>query len=312
MKILRPLKILSEAAANMRIVVIFNPAARGEKSARFRRHLTGLGQACTLRPTTGPGAARTLSAAAVLEGFDTIVAAGGDGTLNEALNGLGDVPDGFARARLGFLPLGTVNVFAREVDLPLQFAAAWKVLCAGREKLIDLPRAEFQNQGQTERRYFIQLAGAGFDARAVETVSWELKKKIGGLAYGVAGFRLLGRPQPLVHASNGTQSASGELVLLGNGRYYGGSYNVFPTASLTSGLLDVSVFPKMGFTALLRAIWGVLSGDVRKACGALPLQGSKIELRSDSPTPFEVDGELAGHLPATITIEPRKLRVIVP
>ena len=296
----------------MRMVVIFNPAARGEKSARFRRQLTGLGQACTLRPTTGPGAARTLAAAAVREGYDTIVAAGGDGTLNEALNGLGEVPDGFARARLGFLPLGTVNVFAREIGLPLNFDAAWKVLAARREKLIDLPQAEFQNQGRTERRHFIQLAGAGFDARAVETVSWELKKKIGGLAYGVAGLRLLGKPQPLIRATAGAQTATGELVLLGNGRFYGGSYNVFPTASLTNGLLDVSVFPKMGFTALLRAIGGVLSGDVRKACGALALQGPRIELRSDAPTPFEVDGELAGHLPAIITIQPRKLRVIVP
>src|SRR5690242_17817331 len=98
----------------MRICVIFNPAARGEKSARFREHLGTLSAECVLKPTYAPGAGRALAAEAVREGFELIVAAGGDGTVNEVLNGLGDEPEGFARACLGVLPLGTVNVFARE------------------------------------------------------------------------------------------------------------------------------------------------------------------------------------------------------
>src|SRR5262245_9104742 len=99
----------------VRICVIFNPAARGEKARRFRRHLDDIASECTFKQTAAAGDARKLAAEAVAEGFDVVVAAGGDGTLNEVLNGVGDVPDGFQRTRLGLLPLGTVNVFAREL-----------------------------------------------------------------------------------------------------------------------------------------------------------------------------------------------------
>src|SRR5712691_3191908 len=102
----------------VRTCVIFNPAARGEKAKRFRRHLDDLGSDCALKLTTAAGDARRLAAEAVAEGFEIVVAAGGDGTLNEVLNGIGDAPGGFEKARLGVLPLGTVNVFARELALP--------------------------------------------------------------------------------------------------------------------------------------------------------------------------------------------------
>src|SRR5436309_14567343 len=101
----------------MRACVIFNPAARGEKAKRFRRHLDEIGKETSLKMTSAPGDGRRLSAEAIREGFDTIVAAGGDGTLNEVLNGMGDAPEGFKAARLGVLPLGTVNVFARELGI---------------------------------------------------------------------------------------------------------------------------------------------------------------------------------------------------
>src|ERR1035438_2529635 len=89
----------------VRTCVIFNPAARGGKARRFRRHLDDIGAESTLKHTAAVGDARRLAAEAVSEGFDAIVAAGGDGTLNEVVNGIGDVPDGFERARLGVLPL---------------------------------------------------------------------------------------------------------------------------------------------------------------------------------------------------------------
>ena len=101
----------------MRTCVIFNPTARGGKARRFRRHLDAIGKEATLKLTAAAGDARRLATEAVGEGFEIVVAAGGDGTLNEVLNGIGDAPDGFVRARLGVLPLGTVNVYAREYAL---------------------------------------------------------------------------------------------------------------------------------------------------------------------------------------------------
>src|SRR6058998_956367 len=167
----------------MKTCVIFNPAARGQKATQFRDHLATLAARVTLKPTYAAGAGRPLAAEAVREGFETIVAAGGDGTLNEVLNGIGDEPDGFARARLGVLPLGTINVFAREIGMPLDLHRAWAVIRRGRESAIDLPQVEFGATGKSQRRWFAQLAGAGLDAHAVELVDWNLKKSIGFFAY---------------------------------------------------------------------------------------------------------------------------------
>ena len=154
------------------ICVIFNPAACGEKANRFRRQLDAIAAHCALKATAAPGDARRLAAEAVADGFDLIVAAGGDGTVNEVLNGIGDAPNGFDRARLGVLPLGTVNVFARELKIPLQIERAWEVLQRGREKKIDLPSVDFFAIGVLQKLCFAKLAGAGLDARAIELLNW--------------------------------------------------------------------------------------------------------------------------------------------
>ncbi len=236
----------------MRTCVIFNPAARGEKARRFRRHLDEIGRQATLKLTDAPGAARRLAAEAVREGFEVLVAAGGDGTLNEVLNGMGDVPTGFDQTRLGVLPLGTINVFARELTLPTRLDLAWQAVRQGRETPIDLPWVECEIEGARRRHCFAQLAGAGLDARAIELVQWSLKKKIGPLAYVLAGLKaMLGAPSRITAASR-DHSASGALVLVGNGRLYGGSYRMFPGADLRDGLLDVCVFPRVNWLTLVR------------------------------------------------------------
>src|SRR5687767_7517850 len=97
--------------------VIFNPAARSQKASRFNQYL-GQFSHCQFLSTTGAGTARTLAAQALHDGFETIIAAGGDGTVNEVLNGIGDVPGGFEKTRLAVIPLGTVNVFALEIGIP--------------------------------------------------------------------------------------------------------------------------------------------------------------------------------------------------
>jgi diacylglycerol kinase (ATP) len=215
--------------------VIFNPVACGNKARRFRRRVEAIDAQCALKATTAPGDARRLAAEAVQEGFDLVVAAGGDGTVNEVLNGLGDVPDGFARACLGVLPLGTVNVFARELGLPLRIERAWEVLQRGRETRIDLPSAEFAANGARRRQYFAQLAGAGMDARAIELVDWEHKKKIGPLAYFIAGLKALREPKPKIIVRVDGREIGGELALIGNGRFYAGTFG--DVLSLCSGLV---------------------------------------------------------------------------
>jgi len=296
----------------MRACVIFNPAARGEKAKHFREQLARLSTEAALKPTYAAGSGRPLATQAVEEDFDTIVAAGGDGTLNEVLNGIGDAPDGLARARLGLLPLGTVNVFARELRVPLHFEAAWRVIQQGREAFIDLPEADFTAEGRPARRLFAQLAGAGLDSRAIELVDLEQKKSFGPLAYVVAGFKALAEKKPPVIASSAGAGAQGELILIGNGRYYGGQFNLFPKAELSDGLLDITVFPRVDWETLLRFGWGWLVDQIHSCAGCHTFQAPSVTLTSQSPVSLELDGENVGQLPATLLLDGKKLRVLVP
>ncbi len=296
----------------MRTCVIFNPVARGQKAARFRRHLDEIAAHCALKSTTAAGDARRLAAEAVGEGFAVVVAAGGDGTINEVLNGIGDAPDGFARARLGVLPLGTVNVFARELSLPTQFEKAWRVIREGHETVIDLPRVDDAAHGASRRLYFAQLAGAGLDARAIELVNWPLKKRIGPLAYVWAGLQALREPPVRITVSGGSEPVTGGLVLIGNGRLYGGSYRIFPKADLRDGLLDVAVFPRVTWLTLARCGPQLLLRGSVPSSAAKHFSAATVRLSADATVSFEADGELVGKLPATFAVEESRLRVLVP
>lgn len=295
----------------VRTCVIFNPTAKGDKARRFRRHLDEIGREAALKLTTCPGDARRLAAEAVHEGYEAVVAAGGDGTLNEVLNGLGDVPNGFARTRLGVLPLGTVNVFARELDLPWDLKLAWDIIRRGRERRIDLPCAEFEDKAGQKRRYFVQLAGSGLDAKAIELVDWPLKKKIGPLAYVAAGLRAMGQAKPTIVAKGDSDIVEGQLVLIGNGRLYGGDFRIFPDASLEDGFIDVCVFPRVDWLALARCGPGLLVRKVLPESVVRHFRTTALSLTSSPPAPFELDGELVGQLPIRVSMAAGQLRVIV-
>jgi YegS/Rv2252/BmrU family lipid kinase len=304
----------NENHASVPTCVIFNPAARGDKARHFRRQLDAIGPQCALKATAAPGDARRLATEAVGEGYDLIAAAGGDGTMNEILNGIGDAPDGFARVRLGVLPLGTVNVFARELKIPLRLERAWEVLRRGNETKIDLPRVEFSANGNTERRYFIQLAGAGFDARAIELVDWQHKKKVGPLAYVIAGLKALGEAKPQITAREDARPAgqkfTGEMVLVGSGKFYGGPFEIFPQADLRDGMLDVCVLPRVNWLALLRCAPGLVARRKLPEKLVRRFRTTSFELSGDATASFELDGELAGNLPVKFSVERERLRVV--
>lgn len=296
----------------MRISVIFNPAARGEKARRLRHFLEGLAHECTLEPTAGPGDARALARQAVRDGFDTIVGAGGDGTLNEVVNGIGDEPGGLDRVAFGVLPMGTANVFARELRLPLRPSHAWEIIRGGAQRQLDLIQADYHEAGRPVRRLAVQLAGAGLDARATQLVEWESKKRIGFLAYILAGFKGLCEAQPIITATVGESIAQGELVLMGNGRRYGGPFVAFPRADPRDGLLEIRVFPKADWRTAAACGWGVLTGRLGTAGRTEDFRASSVTLTASHAVPLELDGEAVGELPARLSILPQRLRVWVP
>ncbi len=296
----------------VRICLIFNPTARGDKARRLQRHLDEIGRECTLKRTDSAGAARRLAAEAVREGFDVVVAAGGDGTLNEAVNGIAEEPGGLERVRLGVLPLGTANVFAREFGIPFDLERAWRAIRDGVDTEIDLPRAELDVRGETEVLRFAQLAGCGLDARAVELVDYGLKKKVGPLAYVYAGVKAFLGPLARITVETDGRSLAGELVLIGNGRLYGGEYPIFHRADPADGLLDARVFSRIDWDALGSAGWAWLAGNWENIADAEYLQAREIRLSSEDWAPFEVDGEFVGAAPAVVGMDGSRLKVIVP
>ena len=294
----------------VRACIIFNPTARGDKARDFRQHLNEFAGGVALKPTQVAGDGRRLAAEAVHDGFDTLVAAGGDGTVNEVLNGIADVPEGFARARLAVLPLGTVNVFARELGLPLRLRAAWQAFLNGSERRIDAAFAEFiAPDGSRQRRYFAQLAGAGLDARAISLVDWQMKKRVAQFAYVLAGMKAMREPHPPITVEADGQTATGELVLVGNGRFYGGSLPMFPDARLDDGLLDICVFRRVSWGLLARYAMGYVTGRPKQPRDLKVLRVPRAKL-SAVAVPFEVEGDLCGMLPVELGVLPGVLRVV--
>src|ERR1700758_4677837 len=164
------------------ILVILNPAARSERAKSAWRRIERLPH-CTMRATSAPGDARAVAEAGVKEGFTTIVAAGGDGTINEVVNGIVG-----ADVSLGILPVGTMNVFAAELGLPGDLDEAWAIIRAGRTRRVDLLRANHQ--------YLVQLAGVGLDAQVGQATSWESKKNLGPLSYLISAAQIAARKPP--------------------------------------------------------------------------------------------------------------------
>ncbi len=296
----------------MKSCVLFNPVAGGSRAAEFRDRISGLGGEFEFRETTAAGAARIEAGRAVEEGFGTLVAVGGDGTFNEVLNGVAQVPGALSRVRLGLLPLGTANVFAKELGLPLDLDASLEILRSGRERRVDLAVAGYREDGRPAERYFAQLGGAGLDVQAIEAVDWESKKRFGSLAYLGALFRAMGRVRRRLTLSNGEETLHGELVLIGNGRYYGGRFEIFPGASLCDGLLHAAVFEGIRWSRLAPLGWGILARGLARIRGVRFLRGRRFRMESRERDRFQLEGELAGDLPCEFRILPGQLRVAAP
>lgn len=288
------------------IAVVFNPTARGDRARSSRERLRSIAVGSTLLPTSGPGDAITLSRQAAEAGADVVVAAGGDGTVNEVVNGLCAVPPA-RRPAMGILPMGTVNVFARELGMPMDPGESWKTILEGRTSLLDVACAE---HGGGMRR-FVQLAGAGLDAEAIRRVRWGLKQWTGPLAYVWAGLGALASRLPEIDVAGTGFAARGHLVLIGNGRLYGGGFRVFPSAAWDDGVLDLAVLRRANVLAMARAALAAWHGRAESLPGVSHFQASSFVLSSrDTGARFQVEGDDMGALPARFLVEPRSLRVI--
>ena len=299
----------------MRIGLIFNPTAQGDKARHLRKQLDEIRDECTLLPTEGPGHAEDLAEQAVKDGLKVLVAAGGDGTVHEVANGVVRHPEGLGQIKLGVLPLGTVNVLARELKVPLDFEAAWRVIRRGYHQRIDLPWMEFQMDGRTVKRCFPALAGAGMDARACEQVKWETKKRSGQFAYLLAGLQTLKEDLPAFTVKTSEKTIErADLVMFGNGHMYGGPFDIFPHANLQDGKVDAIVAERVAGWRFPEYTRAVLTGNLPEVEGIHYLQSGQVELipHREMRVPVQLDGDAMGKLPAKVSVQPLGLQIVIP
>jgi diacylglycerol kinase (ATP) len=282
-------------------IVILNPAAHSDRAKRWRARVESLARGCTVCASSRAGEAESLARNAVEEGFEKIVAAGGDGTINEVVNGLAGSP-----ATLGLLPIGTVNVFAMELGLPTHnLGLCWNIIESDVTRLIDLPSAN--------GKYFVQLAGVGLDAQVVKETSLALKRNFGPLSYLISAAQVAARRPPrLFIESENTSIEEGSFVLIGNGRRYGGPFPFFKHAVIDDGLLDVVAFKQLGYLEIIKYLQDVFFSSEIRLPEVEYFQTRKLRITSDQDVPVELDGDLVGHCPVEFELRERRLRVLAP
>ena len=294
------------------IALIFNPTARGNKAVKFRKWLGQLPNEVTLIETTAPGSASGLAAQAIRDGFRTIVASGGDGTINEVVNGIGQTEQELDRVFLGILPLGTMNVFARELGISLSIKKAWDTVQLGHIRKIDLPLAKLQTHSGLTEKKFIQMIGAGLDGDAVGGVSIPLKRKVGALAYLASTLSALRAKPPKLKATWDGGSTEGEWMCVGNGKMYGGPFTLFPNAMVNDGKLDLCVLPKVSNRIIAHAVINMLRGRLNRWPDVIYHRVSRLTIEGPRGTRVQADGDYIGTLPLEIKVLPSRLNVLVP
>ena len=191
---------------------------------------------------------------------------------------------------------------------------AWRIIRRGYSEYIDLPWMEFQMDGQTTKRCFPALAGAGMDARACELVRWETKKTSGQFAYLLAGLQTLQESLPpfMVKTPEKTVGRA-ELIMFGNGHMYGGPFDIFPQASLTDGKVDAIVVEKVEGWRLAEYTQAVLVGRLPALSGVHYLQSDAYELcpLEDRRVPVQLDGDTMGQLPGKVSVQRQAMQMVM-
>lgn len=295
----------------MRTWYIVNPNAGSVEDMAELENRLGRMPGATVRSTKDGGHAEEIAREAVREGAGLVVAVGGDGTLNEVVNGL---VEGFGRVRLGLLPLGTGNDFARSIGVPDNLEGALAVLAAGETRPLDVAVATIGGSGGGETRYFLNMAAGGFGGEVSEKAA-EAKERWGPLAYMRAAIGALGEIQGFLTTITLNSAETLHLetynLVLSNGRYVAAGIPAAPQAVLDDGLLDVMIVPAATIPQIAVLVPTVLLGRHTNSDLLLFRKATRVEIECDPPMSWNVDGELAGDGPARFEVLPRALEVVV-
>jgi diacylglycerol kinase (ATP) len=302
-------------------LLIYNPTSGRKRHTRFEeiehaaRILKEAGITTELAPTTGPGAAVRIARQAVDQRRGMVIACGGDGTINEIVNGLA-----CSQVPMALLPAGTANILAKELGIPWDIPHAARLISGGTIRRIALGMAMPTNGNHSPAisstgRYFLSVAGAGPDGAIVNGVHEGLKKSAGVFAYWVEGFRQLFRyafPQMRIHSGGRDRQAT--IIVVGRTANYGGPFKITTEASLFEDsfeFLTNSTRSRLGYLSCLPALF---AGTLRNKNGIETWKATEVicESANGEPVYAQVDGEPVGPLPMAFRIVPDALSIVTP
>ena len=265
------------------------------------------GHNLTVAPTDGPGAASEIARAHVERGADLVLAAGGDGTINEVAEGL--IHTGIP---LGILPGGTANVLATELRLGSRPERAAARLSELRPHRISV--GQVTCEGGAVSRHFLLMAGVGLDAHIVYQVSLPLKARTGKLAYWVAGWGMLGRRLAEFQVELGGGQRRSSFALVSKVRNYGGDLEIAREATLFDDQFEVILFEGRSTFPYVKYLLGVMTNRLEGMKGVTISRAKDLTFSapSDRRIYIQVDGEFAGHLPACVKVVPDALTLLLP
>lgn len=305
------------------ILVIHNPVAGRRRRKRFWAALDLLerdGNEVSLHLTEGPGHAIEFARRIRSGEADLVAAAGGDGTINEVVNGL--VAAGRpASLPLAILPLGTSNVLAAEIGLAKSPAAVARTIREGATARVSLGHITGGGTAQANGRYFILMAGAGLDAHAVAAVDSRLKRHFAQGAYIWAGLREVFDSKRRRYAVevDGARHAAAWVVVAKASRY-GGPFVMAARARLDEPCFEVCLFAEGGVRPLARYGWALALGRLAGAPGFSSVMGRRVRIAADPAAPalppeaepLQADGDDVARLPVAIEVVPDALDLVVP
>jgi diacylglycerol kinase (ATP) len=300
-------------------LLIHNPNAGygGSRRRRMideaRRILLLSGIEADLQETRGPGDATAMAERAAIEGRQLVIACGGDGTLNEVVNGLAAQQNGH-RVPMALLPGGTANVLAKELNLPWDIPSAAEKLVHGEIREVALGLATPLNE-PAKKRYFLSVAGAGPDGMIVYAIDLDLKARVGILAYWWQGAREVFRYKyPHFRVVTGSEKLDVSLVVVGRTKHYGGPFRITTEADLYADefeLMGLTTKSGLRYLSYLPTLW---LGKLRGTDGVHFWKAHSIvcEPLDCDPVYAQIDGEPLARLPVEFKIVPRALKLLVP
>lgn len=296
----------SSADAERKITIIFNPVAGNRRRGLLDdviAELNRLGWKVSVNGTTGPGSATNLATQAIMLREDVIVAAGGDGTINEVVSGMQG-----AKTPLGVIPMGTANVLAVEMKFPRRADAIAASITAGNLRRLHLPTVN--------NATFLLMVGVGFDGAVVSAVTNPMKRRWGKLAFVMQGLRkLAGGPATAMKVTVDGSVFPAEWVIVTNISHYGGAYRLTPDVDPGQASLTAVIFTRAGRLHMTGHFLRLQFGRVHHSRHVVLAPAVRVEIaHADGarPAAVQIDGDAAGTAPCSIAISDQFVDILAP